>query len=73
MFREFFVKNGTMDRIKFHSNKDSIPNSGFSTYKIIYHGPIPESLQRAYRDMHELNNEGPREKYAGDNALSKLK
>ena len=73
VFREFFVRNGTMDRMKFHFNNDSIPNSGFSTYKIIYHGPIPESLQRAYRDMHELNNEGPRKKYAGDGAVSELK
>jgi len=73
VFKEFFVKNGTMDRVKFNSNNDSIPYNGFSCYKIIYHGPIPESLQRAYRDMHELNNEGPREKYAGDRALSELK
>jgi hypothetical protein len=71
VFREFFVKNGTADKVKFHSNNDSIPYNGFSCYKIIYHGPIPESLQRAYRDMHELNNEGPREKYEGDRALSK--
>jgi hypothetical protein len=72
-FREFFVKNGTADRVKFNSGNDSIPYNGFSCYKIIYHGPIPESLQRAYREMHELNNERPREKYARDNALSELK
>jgi hypothetical protein len=65
-FRAFFVKNGTMDRVKFQSNNDSIPYSGFSCYKIIYSGPIPESLQRAYRQMRELNNEGPRKKYEGD-------
>jgi len=72
-FKEFFVKNGTVDRVKFLSSNDSVPFSGFSCYKIIYHGPIPESLQRAYRAMHELNNEKPREKYAGDRALSELK
>jgi hypothetical protein len=59
--------------VKFNSGNDSIPYNGFSCYKIIYHGPIPESLQRAYREMHELNNERPREKYARDNALSELK
>jgi hypothetical protein len=73
VFREFFVKNGTSDRMKFRSSNDSVPFNGFSCYKIIYHGPIPESLQRAYREMHELNNEGPREKYAGDRAVSELK
>ena len=73
VFKEFFVKNGTLDRVKFHTSNDSVPYSGFSSYKIIYHGPIPESLQRAYREMHELNNEAPREKYEGDRVLSKLK
>ncbi len=72
-FKEFFVKNGTSDRVKFHTSNDSVPFSGFSCYKIIYHGPIPESLQRAHREMHELNNEAPREKYVGDHALSELK
>jgi uncharacterized pyridoxamine 5'-phosphate oxidase family protein len=73
LFKEFFVKNGTADRVKFYSSNDSIPFSGFSSFKIIYHGPIPESLQRAYREMHELNNEGPRKKYTGDGAVSELK
>jgi len=69
-FRAFFVKNGTMDRVKFKSNNDSIPFSGFSCYKIIYHGPIPESLQRAYREMHELNSEEPRKKYESAHEFS---
>jgi len=73
VFREFFVKNGTVGRVRFYSSNDSIPYSGFSSYKIIYHGHIPESLQKAYRDMHELNNEAPRIKYAGDRELSELK
>jgi hypothetical protein len=72
VFKEFFVNNGTMDRVKFHSTNDSIPYGGFSCYKITYHGPVPESLQRAYRAMHELNNEGPRKKYADDRELSEL-
>jgi len=72
-FKEFFVKNGTADRVKFHSNNDSIPYNGFSRYKIVYHGPIPEALQRAYQEMHELNNETPRKKYTGDRELSELK
>jgi hypothetical protein len=59
--------------MKFRSSNDSVPYNGFSCYKIIYHGAIPESLQRAYREMHELNNERPREKYAGDRAVSELK
>jgi len=71
VFKEFFIKNGTADRVKFHSSNDSVPFSGFSHYKIIYHGSIPESLQRAYREMHELNNEGPRKKYTSE--LSVLK
>ena len=30
VFKEFFVKNGTVDRVKFHSTNDSVPYSGFS-------------------------------------------
>jgi len=70
-FKEFFIENGTADRVKFYSN-DSVPYNGFSCYKIIYHGVIPESLQKAYREMHELNNEWPRKKYAKNNELSEL-
>lgn len=73
VFREFFVKNGTADRMKIHSDNDSIPYNGFSSYKIIYHGVIPESLQSAYKEMHELNNEELRKKYAIDRELAELK
>jgi hypothetical protein len=69
VFKEFFAENGTADRVTFHSSTDSVPYSGFSHYKIIYHGPIPESLQRAYREMHELNNEGRRKKYTIESSV----
>jgi hypothetical protein len=73
VFREFFVKNGTADRIKIHSYNDSIPYNGFSCYKINYHGEVPKSLQRAYKEMHELDSEELRKKYAMDRELSDLK
>lgn len=70
VFREFFVKNGTSDRMKIHSYNDSIPYNGFSSYKIIYHGDVPKSLRRAYKEMHELDTEELRKKYAKDRELS---
>jgi Domain of Unknown Function (DUF748) len=73
IFQEFFIKNGTADRVKIFSNHDSVPYNGFSYYKIIYHGNIPESLQRAYRNMVELNNDEPRAKYKSDLELPELK
>jgi len=73
VFREFFVKNGTSDRVKIHSGYDSIPYNGFSSYKIIYRGDVPKSLQRAFKKMHELNNEDPRKRHASELKLSILK
>ena len=71
-FRSFFVRNGTIDRVKIYSNNDSVPYNGFSSYKIIYHGEIPKSLQHAYEKMHALNNEELRKRYAKDRELPAL-
>ncbi|GHN03085.1 hypothetical protein WSM22_45740 [Cytophagales bacterium WSM2-2] len=73
VFRDFFARNGTLDRVKIHSTNDSIPYNGFSCYKIIYKGEVPKSLQRAFKKMHELNNEDPRKRYASNRKLSALK
>ena len=63
-FRSLFVKNGTEKRVTMHPNEDSIPFNGFSYFKISYQGDIPKSLRRAHEEMHELNDERPRNKYS---------
>lgn len=73
VFREFFVNNGTSDRVKINSSNDSIPYDGFSSYKINYHGEIPKALRSAYEEMHELNTADLRKKYAADRELPEMK
>jgi hypothetical protein len=62
-FNLFFKKRDVEKQIKFSANEYVIPYNGFSFYRIEYHGEIPESLIKAYRQMNELNNEAPRKKY----------
>ncbi|MBA2613926.1 MAG: DUF748 domain-containing protein [Bacteroidetes bacterium] len=63
-FLEPFKENGTNKRVKIHQNENSIPYSGFSFFKIDYNGKMPENLIEAYKDMDELNDESPRDKYS---------
>ncbi|MBL7910323.1 MAG: DUF748 domain-containing protein [Bacteroidia bacterium] len=63
VFLEPFKENGTVNRVKMHANENSIPYNGFSFYKIMYNGEMPEPLVEAYEDLDELNEEKPRNKY----------
>jgi len=63
-FRSLFVSNGTEKQITMHPHEDGIPFNGFSYFKINYHGDVPKSLRKAYEEMHELNEESPRNKYS---------
>jgi hypothetical protein len=62
-FLSFFKENGTVSRVRMLKSDNSIPKSGFSYFKIDYKGGIPESLQKAYRELQNLNGENPRRKY----------
>jgi hypothetical protein len=66
-FQALFLKTGSEKKITMHPEEESIPYNGFSYFKIVFHGDIPKSLRKAYEDMHELDNEGPRKKYFGKN------
>jgi hypothetical protein len=59
----FFKDKGVLKQVKFTPDKNIIPYNGFSFYKIDYKGEFPESLIRAYREMNELNEEPPRDKF----------
>ncbi len=52
-FRSFFDEYGLGNRIKFQEVELSVPYNGFSFYKIVYKGKIPESLKKAYSQMNE--------------------
>jgi len=65
-FIQPFIKKGVMKQIKFTPSKTVIPFNGYSFYKIIYQGEIPEILSTAYNKMNGLNNESPRKAYKKD-------
>jgi hypothetical protein len=62
-FLRYFKENKTNSQVTFHSVEDKIPYNGFSFFTIHYNNGIPESLNRAYHRMAELNGESPRKKY----------
>jgi hypothetical protein len=62
-FMLFFRKKALENRVKIHAGENSIPYNGFSFFKIVYEGELPESLIRAYHQMNELNNMSPRKRF----------
>jgi hypothetical protein len=65
-FMAVFKQKGVQDRVIIHTGENNIPYNGFSFYKIVYKGEIPESLAKAYQKMNELNEEAPRKQYKSD-------
>ena len=65
-FNSTFNTNGVSNRVTFKPSENTVPYNGFSFYKIVYTGELPDYLLRAYKDMGELNNEAPREEYKKD-------
>jgi hypothetical protein len=62
-FNLYFKQKRVDNRVIINKSEYVIPYNGFSFYKIEYHGEIPKSLIKAYREMNDLNNEAPRKKY----------
>ncbi|HTH55189.1 MAG TPA: DUF748 domain-containing protein [Cyclobacteriaceae bacterium] len=62
-FLKWFIENGTRTRVTVHYSSDIIPFNGFSCFQIVYKGDIPESLRRAHKEMHEINDESLRRRY----------
>ena len=60
IFMLLFTKKGVENRVKIYTGENKIPYNGFSFYKIVYQGELPESLIKAYQQMNELNNIAPR-------------
>ena len=62
-FMLFFKKKALEKRVKIHTGENNIPYNGFSFFKIVYEGELPESLIKAYRQINELNNMTPRKRF----------
>lgn len=58
-----FRKKNVDKRVKFAKNDMVIPYNGFSFYRIDYSGEYPETLMKAFQELNDLNNEGPRKKF----------
>ena len=50
-------------RIKIHIPESNTPYNGFSFYKIVYIGDIPEALIKAYHQMDKLDHKFARKKF----------
>ncbi|MFI5220069.1 MAG: hypothetical protein ACHQNT_11350, partial [Bacteroidia bacterium] len=59
----YFKEKKVEKQINFSEGENVIPYNGFSFYKIEYKGEFPEPLIKAYREMNELNDEAPRDKF----------
>jgi len=59
-FLSEFKKKSVLKQVKIQSTVDDIPYNGYSYFKIIYKGEIPESLMRADEKMNQFNNTAPR-------------
>ncbi len=70
-FRGYFKENKTNDRITINSVINKIPYNGFSFFKIEYNKGVPESLNKAYERMAELNSKSPRKKYQSERQKNK--
>ena len=62
-FMSLFTKKGVGDRVIVFPGENKIPYNGFSFFKIVYNGELPESLIKAYQQMNELNREAPRTRF----------
>ncbi|MFH2142256.1 MAG: DUF748 domain-containing protein [Bacteroidota bacterium] len=71
VFLEHFKKKEVDSRVRILSGENNIPYNGFSFYKILYKGELPESLIKAHNQMNELNDEGPRKTFENDRRKNK--
>jgi hypothetical protein len=62
VFKAYFTKAGTSDRVKIKQSISKVPFNGFSYYKIGYNGAIPPETLASFEKLNELDNEKPREK-----------
>jgi hypothetical protein len=72
-FMLYFKKKAVENRVKIYNGENNVPYNGFSFYKIIYKGELPESLIKAYQQMNELNNVAPRKRFEEEREKNKRK
>ena len=63
IFKSFFQPEILETQLIFSDPSSTIPYNGFSFYQISYKGALPASLLKSYKDMNELNDQSPRDKF----------
>lgn len=63
VFMSFFSEDGLSKRVKMEPVKNTIPFNCFSLYRFSYKGNFPDELLEAYKEINELDNESPRDKF----------
>lgn len=71
-FLSYFKDEEVENQVRFSKPENTIPYNGFSFYKIKYKGEYPEGLIKAYKQMNELNNKAPRDKFKKKRKTTKL-
>jgi hypothetical protein len=65
-FKTVFGDEKFKTRIKIHKTVNKVPFNGYSYFKINYKGDLPDSFQRSYHLMEELDSQPPRDKFKND-------
>ncbi len=60
----FFKAEKARNQIKIYHGETIVPYNGFSNYRMVYKGEMPEMLKNAYMQMDEFNDEFPRNRYS---------
>lgn len=63
IFMKYFNESKTAARVDFLKEEDQFPFNWFSYFRIDYKGKVPESLQKAFDKLYQINSQPPREKY----------
>lgn len=58
-----FQMKGVEKQVRIRPDQYSVPHDGFSNFRIVYNGSIPESLSRSYERLFNLNKSWSRQKY----------
>ena len=59
----YFKKRSVETHVNLNTSENIIPYNGFSFYKIVYKGVLPEFIADAYQQMENYNSSSPRKRF----------
>jgi hypothetical protein len=72
-FMKKFKEKTLENRVKIHAVENTVPYNGFSFFKIVYKGKLPEALIKAYLQMNEFDHKLPRKLFEKEREKNKVK